>query len=70
VAGALDTRLQRDIETGNGQRGSRDDALSGPPVGAQQRRAAVGALAAVLERAGHPERVGRILLRGPPVSSA
>lgn len=70
AAGAPDTRLQRDIEAGKGQRGSRHDALGGPSVIGQRPRVAQGALAAVLERAGHPERVGPILLRGPPESSA
>jgi hypothetical protein len=69
AAGALDTRLQRDIEAGKGQRCSRHDALSGDPVIGQRQRVALGALAAVLERAGHPERIGRILLRGPPAPS-
>jgi len=70
AAGALDTRLQRDIEAGKGQRCSRHDALGEPSVFGPQRRASLGVLAALLERAGHPERVGRILLRGPPGSSA
>jgi hypothetical protein len=71
VSGTLDPRLQRDIGAGSGHHCSRhDDGLDGPPVLGQQPRPVLGALAAVLERAGHPERVGRILLRGPPGSSA
>jgi hypothetical protein len=70
AAGTLDPRLQRDVGAGNGQRSSRHDGLSATAVLAQRRRASQGALAAVLERAGHPERVGLILRRGPPASSA
>jgi hypothetical protein len=70
AAGTLDPRLQRDIGSGNAQRSSRHDGLEAGAVAAQQRRASLGALAAVLERAGHPERVGVILRRGPPGPSA
>ncbi|MCA1842056.1 MAG: hypothetical protein LC792_02490 [Actinobacteria bacterium] len=71
ASGTLDPRLQRDVGAGSGHHCCRhDDVLSGPPVLGQQRRLALDALAAVLERAGHPERVGHVLLRGPPGSSA
>lgn len=70
TGGALDPRLQRDTKIENGQRLSRQDALSGPASPGPQYRARTVALAAVLQRADHPERVGPILLRGPPASSA
>jgi hypothetical protein len=67
---ALDTRLQRDTRAEKGQRSVRQAGLTGPASSAQRPRAWAAALAGVLERAGHPERVGHILLRGPPGSSA
>ena len=65
----LDTRLQRDTRTEKGQRSVRQDGLAGPASPGRRPRARVAALAAVLEHSGHPERVGHILLRGPPGSS-
>jgi hypothetical protein len=70
TGGALDTRVQRGIEVGQGQRTSHHDGVGGPASLGQSPRPWVGALAAILERAGHPERLGQILLRGPPGPSA
>jgi hypothetical protein len=67
---APDTRLQRDIESGQGQRLSRHDSLAGPASVAPPAQAWVRSLAGVLERAGHPERTGKIRKRGPPTASA
>jgi hypothetical protein len=67
---ALDTRLQRDTRAEMGQRSVRQAGLTGPASHGRRPRAWAAALAAVLERSGHPERVGHILLRGPPGSSA
>jgi len=69
VGEALDTRLQRDTRAEKGQRSARQDGLTGPASPGRRPRASAAALAAVLEHAGHPERVGHILLRGPPGSS-
>jgi hypothetical protein len=70
TSGATDTRLQRDVETGRAQQGSRLDATGSSAVSAPASRRSTAALAAVLERAGHPERFGHFLLRGPPGPSA
>jgi hypothetical protein len=67
---ALDTRLQRDTELRPGQRTSRHDGLSGQASFRQAPGPWSPTLAAILERASHPERVGHILLRGPPGPSA
>jgi hypothetical protein len=67
---ALDTRLQRDTRAEKGQRSVRQTGLTGPASPARRPRAWAAALAGVLERAGHPERVGHILVRGPPGPSA
>ncbi|HEV7861334.1 MAG TPA: hypothetical protein VGR20_01500 [Acidimicrobiia bacterium] len=67
---ALDTRLQRDAEHRPGQRTARTDGLAGPPSVSPVPGPWVSTLAATLERAGHPERLGQILLRGPPGPSA
>lgn len=69
-AGAPDTRFQRNVAFGERHVGSRIDGLAASLARAQACRAWVVALAAVVERAGHPERVGHILLRGPPATSA
>ena len=65
----LDTRLQRETAADKGQRSARQDSSTGPTASGRGAPQWVAALAAVLERAGHPERVGQILLRGPPGSS-
>ena len=65
----LDARLQRDTRAEKGQRSVRQDGLRGPASTGGWPRAWAAALAAVLEHSGHPERVGHILLRGPPGSS-
>jgi len=65
----LDTRLQRDTAPEKGQRSVRQDNSTGPSGQGCQTPQWVAAVAALLERAGHPERVGQILLRGPPGSS-
>jgi hypothetical protein len=70
TGGALDTRVLRSLEVGQGQRTSHHDGVGGPPSLSQNPRPSVAALASVLERAGHPERLGHILLRGPPGPSA
>jgi hypothetical protein len=70
AGGAADTRVQRDVEGGKRQPSSRLDGIGGSPALAQASQRWVTALAAALERAGHPERVGHILLRGPPATSA
>jgi hypothetical protein len=70
TGGAVDTRVLRHIEVGQGQRTSHHDAVGGPVSLSRNPRPWVTALAAVLERAGHPERLGHILLRGPPGPSA
>ena len=67
---AHDTRLQRDTRAEKAQRSIRQDGLTDPASPGRRPRAWVAALAAVLERSGHPERVGHILLRGPPGSSS
>jgi len=67
---ALDTRLQRDRGVGPGQRTSRHDGLAGAASLHRSLGPTLPRLAAVLERAGHPERLGEILLRGPPAPSA
>ena len=67
---AVDTRLQRDTKAQKGQRSVRQDGLTGPASAERRAQSSVAALAGVLERAGHPERIGHILLRGPPASSA
>lgn len=69
VGEPLDTRLQRDTAADKGQRSVRQVASTGPTAHGRPPQRVVS-LAAVLERAGHPERVGQILLRGPPASSA
>jgi len=66
---AHDTRLQRDTRAEKGQRSVRQDGLTGAASPGRRPRGSAAALAAVLERSGHPERVGHILLRGPPGSS-
>jgi hypothetical protein len=70
TGGALDTRVQRDIEAGQRQRTPHHDGVGGPASLSQSPRPWLRALAGVLERAGHPERLGQILLRGPPGLSA
>jgi len=65
----LDTRLQRDTRGEKGPRSVRQDGLTGPAAPGRRPGAWAAALAAVLEHSGHPERVGHILLRGPPGSS-
>jgi hypothetical protein len=67
---AHDTRLQRDTRAEKRQRSIRQVGLAGPASPGQRPRARVAALAAVLERSGHPERLGHIVLRGPPASSS
>ena len=67
---AVNTRLQRDTKAEKGQRSVRQDGLTGPASPGWRGQAWAAALAAVLERAGHPERVGHILLRGLPALSA
>jgi hypothetical protein len=69
AAGAADTRVQRHVEIGKAQQGSRLDGVGGSAARTQASQAWVTTLAAILERAGHPERVGHILLRGPPTAS-
>jgi hypothetical protein len=67
---AHDTRLQRDTRAEKAQRSIRQDGLTDPVSPGRRPRSRAAALAAVLERSGHPERVGHILLRGPPDSSS
>ena len=67
---AADTRLVRDTTAEKSQRFVRQDGLTGSASPGRRAQAWATALAAVLEHAGHPERVGHILLRGPPGSSA
>jgi len=62
----LDTRLHRDTRAEKGQRSVRQDGVADSPFPGRQTRPSATALAAVLERAGHPERIAHILLRGPP----
>lgn len=69
-AGAPGTRLQRDVGFGERHLGSRVDGIGGPRVQAPASQAWGAAPAAAIERAGHPERVGPVLLRGPPATSA
>lgn len=69
TVGALDIRLPRHGESGRAQRAGLHDACSHPATASTRPRAWVEALAALLERAGHPERVGHVLRRGPPGSS-
>ena len=66
----FDTRLQRDTRAEKGQRSVRRDGRTGPSAAGLRPGAWTAASAAVLEHSGHPERVGHILLRGPPGSSA
>jgi hypothetical protein len=70
AGGAPDTRVQRHLDAGQGQRLSDHVGLGGSPSRGPSPAPVVAALAAVLERAGHPERLGHILLRGPPGPSA
>jgi hypothetical protein len=70
AGGAPDTRVQRHRDAGPGQRASDHVGLGGPPSRTRIGGPSVWALAATLERAGHPERLGHILLRGPPGPSA
>jgi len=70
TAGALDTRFQRDTEAGQALRAPHHDGVAGSASDGHSTRPGVRALAGVLERAGHPERIGEILLRGPPRLSA
>ena len=68
--GAPDTRVQRDLELRTGPRSGTPldlGELGTAPALPALRAAAVEA---TLERAGHPERAGQILLRGPPGPSA
>jgi hypothetical protein len=67
---AHDTRLQRDTRAEKAQRSIRQDGQTDPASQGRHPRAWAVALAAALERSGHPERVGHILLRGPPDSSS
>jgi hypothetical protein len=69
-AGAPDTRLQRDVGFGQRHLGSRVDGIGGPRVQAPVSQAWGAAPPAAIERAEHPERVGPVLLRGPPALSA
>ena len=69
AGGPAESRVQRDVGAGERHPGSRHDGLSGSPALAPAYRAWATALAGVLERAGHPERFGQILLRGPPAAS-
>jgi hypothetical protein len=68
--GALDTRVQRHRDASPGQRASDHVDLTGVPSRTHSAGPGVWALAGALERAGHPERLGHILLRGPPGPSA
>jgi hypothetical protein len=69
--GGLDTRVQRHVDAGPGHRAAFDQVgLDGPASSSRNPGPGVAARAAVLERAGHPERLGQILLRGPPGPSA
>jgi len=68
--GANGTRVQREFEGGKKQPGSRLDGIGGAPALTQAPQAWATVLAGMLERAGHPERVGHILVRGPPATSA
>jgi hypothetical protein len=70
TGGALEPRFLRNTEVGQEQRTPHLDGVGGPPSLRPTPRPRVAALASVLERAGHPERLGHILLRGPPGPSA
>ena len=70
AGGTSHSRVQRDLEVEKGQHGSRLDGVHGPAGLAHVSSAYVTALAAIVERAGHPERLGHILVRGPPPTSA
>lgn len=62
--GAIEPRVPRggDVRL----RISPSDGVGGAPSPRWGTQPWVRALAGVLERAGHPERLGQILLRGPP----
>jgi hypothetical protein len=64
-----DTRLQRPAQGDVRAAGVRHDSVTGSGSEGQRPAAWAATLAAVLERAGHPERTGHIVLRGPPGSS-
>src|SRR5437764_13159161 len=70
TGGALDTRVQRETEVRAGQGNPHRDGAGGPPSLGRSPQPWVRTLAATLEHAGHPERLGHILLRGPPGPSA
>ena len=70
ATGAPETRVQRDVGAGERQPGWRLEGVAKPPTSARASRAWAAALAAMRERAEHPERVGHILVRGPPAASA
>ena len=69
-AGAPDTRVQRDLEPRTGQRTAAPAGLGGLGAAHAVPAPRSAAVEATLERAGHPERTGQILLRGPPGPSA
>jgi hypothetical protein len=68
-AAGLATRLQGDTGSRPGARTSRPGLTSSPSPD-QFSGPSVPRTAALLERAAHPERLGGILLRGPPGLSA
>jgi len=65
-ADGLDSRLQRPTKAQLGGQAVRHDTVAGPGLAGLRSARWAAALAAVIERAGHPERAGHILLRGPP----
>jgi hypothetical protein len=65
-ADGLDSRLQRPTKAQLGGQAVRHDTVAGPGLLGLRSAKWAAALAAVIERAGHPERAGHILLRGPP----
>ena len=70
TGGVLDTRVQRPPDAGPRHRTTHHDGLGGPVAPGRSPQPWARTLAGILERAGHPERLGQILLRGPPGPSA
>ena len=68
--GLLDTRVQRGVELRQGDRASQHHDLSGQAALNPCPPRWVRALAGVLERADHPERLGETCPRGPPALSS
>ena len=70
TSGLFDSRSTRNIDAGKLHRPFDHEGVTNAESGHSRSLPWVQAQAGVLERADHPERLGRILLRGPPGPSA